>query len=388
MVPKTIETVTSGVQGGESDLMILRNMTAPFLYVAAVAAATTMLPARTLAADNNQDYRRKVIGVSGIMNNTSTSMDSPVTRAEYARMLVNASAYRDYVPAQSRVSVYADVPMTSEYAAYIRIAAEQKWMVGYLGGQFKPDQPVTLKEAVRGVLALLGYGDEDFSGDLSGGRMAMFYSLELNEELGRQPEEILNRADCVNLFYNLLKTEMKSGGRVYGTVLGCEVNSDGEINPMELVDSALSGPKVIPKGRQLGDYVPFNVQQASIFVNGEASSYERLKDHIADHYVVIYYNTTAKTIWAYIADEDVQTGRCVVRGTIENIYYSSADVMTPTSVTLDGDDQEYRLGSSEMQFAFSIYGSLRVGDRVTLICEKSVNSNDDATYVVIDYVED
>lgn len=220
MVPKTIETVTSGVQGGESDLMILRNMTAPFLYVAAVAAATTMLPARTLAADNNQDYRRKVIGVSGIMNNTSTSMDSPVTRAEYARMLVNASAYRDYVPAQSRVSVYADVPMTSEYAAYIRIAAEQKWMVGYLGGQFKPDQPVTLKEAVRGVLALLGYGDEDFSGDLSGGRMAMFYSLELNEELGRQPEEILNRADCVNLFYNLLKTEMKSGGRVYGTVLG------------------------------------------------------------------------------------------------------------------------------------------------------------------------
>ncbi len=216
----------------------------------------------------------------------------------------------------------------------------------------------------------------------------MFYSLELNEELGRQPEEILNRADCVNLFYNLLKTEMKSGGRVYGTVLGCEVNSDGEINPMELVDSALSGPKVIPKGRQLGDYVPFNVQQASIFVNGEASSYERLKDHIADHYVVIYYNTTAKTIWAYIADEDVQTGRCVVRGTIENIYYSSADVMTPTSVTLDGDDQEYRLGSSEMQFAFSIYGSLRVGDRVTLICEKSVNSNDDATYVVIDYVED
>lgn len=62
--------------------------------------------------------------------------------------------------------------------------------------------------------------------------------------------------------------------------------------------------------------------------------------------------------------------------------------MTPTSVTLDGDDQEYRLGSSEMQFAFSIYGSLRVGDRVTLICEKSVNSNDDATYVVIDYVED
>lgn len=365
--------------------MVLRNKVMPLFLAAAV---TAVLPGRALAADNNQDYRRKVIGISGIMSNTSTDMERPVTRAEYARMLVNASTYRDFVPAQSRVSVYGDVPATCEYAPCIRIAAEQKWMTGYLGGQFKPDQPVTLKEAVRGILALLGYTDEDFTGDLSGQRMALFEALELGEELGRLPEEILNRGDCVNLFYNLLKTETKSGGRAYGTVLGCEVGSDGEINPMELADASLSGPKVIPKGRQPGDYVPFNVQQASIFVNGQASSYERLKSHIADSYVVIYYNTTAKTIWAYIADEDVQTGRCAVRGTIENIYYSSADVMTPTSVTLDGDDQEYRLDSSDMQFAFSIYGSLRVGDRVTLICEKSVNSNDEAAYVVIDYVED
>ena len=92
--------------------------------------------------------------------------------------------------------------------------------------------------------------------------------------------------------------------------------------------------------------------------------------------MVIYYNQTAKTIWAYIADEDVQSGRCAVRGTVENIYY-----------TLD-DGQEYKLSSSEMQFAFSVYGSIRVGDRVTLICEKSENFNGDATYTVVDYVED
>ena len=88
-----------------------------------------------------------------------------------------------------------------------------------------------------------------------------------------------------------------------------------------------------------------------------------------------------------LGDEDVQSGRCAVRGTVENIYYSSSDVMTPTSITLD-DGQEYKLSSSEMQFAFSVYGSIRVGDRVTLICEKSENSNGDATYTVVDYVED
>lgn len=370
--------------------MIERNLIASLAVLTAAASVASALTPMTAEASNNLDYRKKVIGVAGIMS-VSTGMDQQVTRAEFARMLVNASTYRDYLPASSAVSVYADVPKTSEYAASIRIAAEQKWMVGYLGGQFRPDQPITLQEAVRGILGLLGYSNEDFTGDTSGARMSKYYALELNSEVDRKPNEILTRNDCVNLFYNLLKTEDKTG-KAYGTVLGCEINSDGEVNPMGLADNNLKGPKLIPKGRQLGDYVPFNVQQATIFVDGEASSYESLKSVLSGSYVVVYYNTTAKTIWAYVADDDgdgVQSGRCAVRGTISNIYYNSTDVMTPTAVYLDGDDdKEFKLGNSEMQFAFSIYGSLRVGDNVTLICEKTTNSDGDATYTVIDYVED
>lgn len=370
--------------------MIERNLIASLAVLTAAASVASALTPMTAEASNNLDYRKKVIGVAGIMS-VSTGMDQQVTRAEFARMLVNASTYRDYLPASSAVSVYADVPKTSEYAASIRIAAEQKWMVGYLGGQFRPDQPITLQEAVRGILGLLGYSNEDFTGDTSGVRMSKYYALELNSEVDRKPNEILTRNDCVNLFYNLLKTEDKTG-KAYGTVLGCEINSDGEVNPMGLADNNLKGPKLIPKGRQLGDYVPFNVQQATIFVDGEASSYESLKSVLSGSYVVVYYNTTAKTIWAYVADDDgdgVQSGRCAVRGTISNIYYNSTDVMTPTAVYLDGDDdKEFKLGNSEMQFAFSIYGSLRVGDNVTLICEKTTNSDGDATYTVIDYVED
>lgn len=355
--------------------------------MAAVLAATAVIPPLTAEASNNMDYRKRVIGVAGIMN-VNTGMSESVTRAEFARMLVKASTYRDYLPTVSNVSVYADVPKTHEYSASIRIAAQEEWMVGYLGGLFKPDQAITLQEATRGVLGLLGYTNADFTGDTASIRLSLFYNLELNSQVERGPTEILDRNDCVNLFYNLLKTEIKDSTKAYATVLGCELNSDGEVNPMGLADTNLKGPKLIPKGRQLGDYVPFNVQQASIFVNGEASSYESLKNHIANGYVVIYYNQSAKTIWAYLTDEDVQTGRCAIRGTVENIYYSSADVMTPTSITLDGDSEEYKLSSSEMQFAFSIYGTLRVGDTVTLICEKTVDSNDNVTYTVIDYVED
>ncbi len=363
-----------------------RSLLAFTALAAASSCFSIMTPESAEAAESNADYRRKVIGVTGIMNHVSTGLNDTVTRGEFAQMLVQASSHRDYLPTVSSVSVYADVPASHAYAPSIRIAADENWMVGYLGGNFKPDQPVTMQEAARAVLALLGYTNEDFGGNTSAGRMSLFYSLELNEELNRYETEVLTRSDCINLFYNLLKTETKSG-QTYATVLGCQLNSDGEVNPMELADNNLKGPKVIRRGSSLGNYVPFNVQEANIFVNGEPSSYEALKSYISSEYVVIYYNTTAKTIWAYLADTDVETGRCVVRGTIENIYYSSADVMTPTRVTLD-DGEEYRLDSSQMQFAFSIYGSLRVGDTVTLICEKTVNSEDDATYTVVDYVED
>ena len=115
--------------------------------LAAVMAGVTfgmaVMPDMTvLAADNNMDYRRKVVGIAGIMNNTSTGLNDPVTRAEFANMLVKASTYRDYLPATSNVSVYADVPATAQYVSSIRIAAEQNWITGYLGGLYKLISPL------------------------------------------------------------------------------------------------------------------------------------------------------------------------------------------------------------------------------------------------------
>ncbi len=358
-----------------------------------------------IAADNSLIYRANVIDVTGIIENTTSNLNENVTRGEFAQMLVNASVYSDYKDSHVNASVYKDVPASHTYADAIRIAAEQNWMTAYLGGEFKPDQPIRLSEAVRGILCLLGYtgtnnisvdtsnqnnqtlvSNSSVSADTLAGRTSLYNSIGLNEEIDRDQNEILNRTDCINLFYNLLKANTKSG-QVYASTLGMEINSDGTINPLKLADSNVKGPKLLRKSSQLGDYVPFNVQAASMFLNGEPSSYEAVKNEKASGYIVIYYNSASKTIWAYTVDEEAESGRMAVRGTIENIYYSSADVMTPTAVTLD-NGVEYKLESSEMQFAFSIYGSLRVNDNVTLICEKSQGTDGTETYSVIDYVEE
>lgn len=355
---------------------------------ASLAAAAVIVAAMpvTAEASTNFELRKKVIGLSGIA--AVTNMESVVTRAEFASMLVNATPYKSAVSQTSATSVFADVPKDSEYAAKIRIAVDQGWMTGYLGGNFKPDDPITLQDAIRGVLALLGYTNESFSGDQAGGRLNKYYYLELNEEITKETSEILTKADCINLFYNLLRTDTTSGSP-YCKTLGYEVTSDGEINPLTIADNALKGPKVVTRSRSVWDYVPFSASEANIFLNGSPSSNSELKSvQQSDGYVVIYYNAASKTIWAYSESGDEDANRSVVRGEITSIYYSSADVLTPSAVELDSSGIQYGLNTSDLQFAFSIYGTLKVGDTVALICQVTQDSNGTETYTVLDYIED
>lgn len=364
--------------------MIQRKAAATMALIAAAAAVP--FPAR---AASNLDVRSRVIGMTGIMS-VSTDMNAFITRAEFAQMLVKASQYRETVSGVSNVSVFSDVPRTNEYASYIRIAAEQGWMTGYLGGQFRPDQQVTLQETARGLLGLLGYTNEDFTGDIANARLSKFYFLELNDQVDREPAELITKTDCVNLFYNLLKTDMKSGTTHYGSILDCDLTSDDELDPLSMADNSVKGPKLIKKNHDLSDYVPFKVNEASIYLDGVPSTAQLIKSKVNNgDKIVLYYNTAAKTIWAYSDHSDMENGRCIASGKITHIYYTSADVMTPSSVILDDDTGvEYKLESSEMQFAFSIYGTLQVGDKVTLICEKTTNSDGDETYKIIDYIEE
>lgn len=373
--------------------------------LAAVTAVTSALPmtvmANTLSA--NFDMRRQVVNLTGILN--VSDYTGQVTRGDFARMLVNASSYRENLPTSS-VSVFADVPSTHPDAIYIRIAASQGWMTGFLGGLFKPEEYITYKDAVKAALTRLGYSDEDFTGDLASSRISKFNYLELNEEVNRQPEEVLNQTDCMNIFYNLLKTKKKDSSEIYGAVLDCELNSDGEINPITILDDERKGPILVRKGFSVIQSVPFGSENANVFLNGTASTLEAVKASQQDAgFAVVYYNVKSKTIWAYTTrgwdDDDLEGNNAYVllKGEVKNIYYKSTDVMTPTSIRLEIDDDNsdgdfgedgidedgyltISLNSSELQYLFSIYGGIEVGDEVVMVCNKSGSS-----YTAVDAIE-
>ena len=373
--------------------------------LAAVTAVTSALPMTVMAntSSANFDMRRQVVNLTGILN--VSDYTGQVTRGDFARMLVNASSYRENLPTSS-VSVFADVPSTHPDAIYIRIAASQGWMTGFLGGLFKPEDYITYKDAVKAALTMLGYSDEDFTGDLASSRISKFNYLELNEEVNRQPEEVLNQTDCMNIFYNLLKTKKKDSSEIYGAVLDCELNSDGEINPITILDDERKGPILVRKGFSVIQSVPFGSENANVFLNGTASTLEAVKASQQDAgFAVVYYNVKSKTIWAYTTrgwdDDDLEGNNAYVllKGEVKNIYYKSTDVMTPTSIRLEIDDDNsdgdfgedgidedgyltISLNSSELQYLFSIYGGIEVGDEVVMVCNKSGSS-----YTAVDAIE-
>ena len=374
----------------------------------AAAAAISPILSITAWADNistaNFNLRQQVVKLTGIME--ISSFRESVTRADFAKMLVKASSYRENLPT-SNVSVYADVPATDPNAVYIRTAAREGWMSGYLGGKFKPEDPVLYKDAVKAILTMLGYTDDDFTGDLVSSRISKFNYLELNEDVSRQAADEVNQTDCMNIFYNLLKTKKKDSNEIYGTILDCELNSDGEINPITILDDERKGPILVHKNFSVSQSVPFDTEDANVFLNGVASTLSAVKSAQQQAgFAVLYYNVKSKTIWAYTTmgwDNDDNSGNnsyILLKGEIKNIYYKSTDVMTPTSVRIevdqansddsfdtseDVDSDGYltiSLDSSELQYMFSIYGDLEVGDDVVLVCNRNGSS-----YTAVDALE-
>lgn len=99
--------------------------------------------------------KQEALQVLGILS-AGESLAGQVTRAQFARMLVAASPYKDGAEGYG-ASLFKDLKGDHWASGYVRIAIEQGWMTGYVDGTFRPDQAVTLEEVCAALLKVLGY---------------------------------------------------------------------------------------------------------------------------------------------------------------------------------------------------------------------------------------
>lgn len=314
--------------------------------IALCAALCLVLPLGTGAlAAQSTDTALETVKVLGIMvgdENGNMNLSSPVTRAEFVKMMTAASTYQDTVGSGYGSSLFKDVKSSHWAGEYIRLGVEQGWFNGYVDGTFRPDSSITLEEGCTALLRLLGYDSGSLAGSFPSAQLSKSSAIGLLDDLAAVQGQVLTRQDCVTLFYNLLTTQTSSGS-VYGATLGYTI-TNGEVDYSALVAAGTKGPYVASSGSL---ELPFRTDNVAVYRNGSASDLSAVKQ-----YDVYYYNANLRTVWLYSSR---------VSGTLTAVSPNRA---APSSVTVAG--VSYDIGTSAA-YKLSSQGGFADGDTVTLL---------------------
>ena len=308
-----------------------------FLLAVSIAVSVLVLPVS--AASINNTALQTAITLGAVP--TGQELGANVTRGAFAKMLVSFSTYRESVDAQGTVgTLYQDVPGTSQWAPYIRIAVQQGWMNGYTDGSFRPDNTVTLEEACAAVLKLLSYKTTDLTGSFPQAQLNKAQQIGLRDQLTCTQGQAMTYEQCTLLLYNALRANTASGS-AYGSSLGFTV-SNGQVDTSSVLLKSRKGPFVAEEGTQL----PF--APVSVYRNDKTSVSAEL-----NKYDVYYYSESLQTVWIY-------TRRAAGR-----ITAVSPSASAPTALTVAGST--YSLGSAAVASKISTLNGGGVGEVVTLL---------------------
>lgn len=308
-----------------------------FLLAVSIAVSVLVLPVS--AASINNTALQTAITLGAVP--TGQELSANITRGAFAKMLVSFSTYRESVGAQGTVgTLYRDVPGSSQWAPYIRIAVQQGWMNGYTDGSFRPDNTVTLEEACAAVLKLLSYKTTDLTGSFPQAQLNKAQQIGLRDQLTCTQGQAMTYEQSTLLLYNALRANTASGS-AYGSSLGFTV-SNGQVDTSSVLLKSRKGPFVAAEGTQL----PFT--PVSVYRNDKASASAEL-----NRYDVYYYSESLQTVWIY-------TRRAAGR-----ITAVSPSASAPTALTVAGSN--YTLGSSAVASKISSLNGGGVGEVVTLL---------------------
>ena len=308
-----------------------------FLLAVSIAVSVLVLPVS--AASINNTALQTAITLGAVP--TGQELSANITRGAFAKMLVSFSTYRESVGAQGTVgTLYRDVPGSSQWAPYIRIAVQQGWMNGYTDGSFRPDNTVTLEEACAAVLKLLSYKTTDLTGSFPQAQLNKAQQIGLRDQLTCTQGQAMTYEQCTLLLYNALRANTASGS-AYGSSLGFTV-SNGQVDTSSVLLKSRKGPFVAEEGTQL----PFT--PVSVYRNDKTSASAEL-----NKYDVYYYSESLQTVWIY-------TRRAAGR-----ITAVSPSASAPTALTVAGST--YSLGSSAVASKISTLNGGGVGEVVTLL---------------------
>jgi hypothetical protein len=318
--------------------------------------------------------------------------EKTVTRAEMTKLLVEALGYGEL--AEGATSTFADVQGTWA-ESYVGFATSMELVLGYPDGTFKPNQTMTMDEAMTMVIRALGYTDEvlkgswptnykvkaldlgltdglsSLSGEAARGNVAilLFNALEVDtvevytnsqglltwRDTGKQLiDNIGDKSEPTEMTYELIYDEDQMLDTVidltpylYQTITYYE-NGDGEVAYVASVDTnTLEGTVVATSETAItidvedadGDVTTFDVSGSALFLNGDKAAStmtaEQLDPNQAEVKVVYDDNDVVQGVIAWDYELTEATGTYSVRNELKLTRSSAYEL--PAMENADGD---------------------------------------------------
>lgn len=208
------------------------------LLLSVTAMAASALP---------MEHGEAILSEMGIMQGYPDGdfhLDEPVTRAQFAKIAVAASAYRNNVATASTISPFQDVPYSHWGAPYIVTASESGLVTGYPDATYRPDAEVTYEEVITVMLRLLGYTNEDFGSSWPYGQVGLAQNLELTEDVGGSIGTPMTRGQVMRMVLNTLDTMPKTGNTTYLETFRYQYVEDVVLEATAAEDTAVGQNKV------------------------------------------------------------------------------------------------------------------------------------------------
>ncbi len=237
----------------------------------------------------------KLLEIANGDQNGRMNFDKPVTRAEFVKMAINASASKETAAnIRLNVSLFPDVKNSYWGAGYISVAINNGLVTGYIDGTFKPNNNVTLEEAATIILRLLGYTNADLVGTYPSAQLQKYSDLELDEGINAIRGDNLTREECMILIYNALSSKTKQG-TVYCETLGFSTNNEGKLDYTALLEDKLSSPILVKNTESIFSDTEFNEDENTKYIlNNTEADKTSIKE--GD---VIYYSEIINTVFIY-----------------------------------------------------------------------------------------
>ena len=245
----------------------------------------------TISAVDSATMLLASMGVISADSSGSYNLGKTVTRAEFAKMIVMASEYKDLVAATAHSSPFRDVPADNWAAPYIKIAASKGLLSGYSDGTFRPNNTITLEQGVNSALKLLGYTQSDFTGAFPYAQMNVYGNNGLSNNIAGGIGTLMTKGDAANLLYNLMGTTMKDGSKTYAESLGYSLNANGEVDYAGVVSSNMNGPYTV-KSSSWASELGMSASNLTIYKNGSLVTASDV-----ENYDVLYYSQSKGTVW-------------------------------------------------------------------------------------------